>query len=689
MGAGHAHVEILRRWGMAAPSDVQLTLISPDSETLYSGMLPGLISKQYKKSEIVLDAHYLAKNAGAIFMRDSVLGIDPEKQQLKLLTRPALSYDFVSFDIGSKAKSGNLDLNSRKIIATRPFKQLHEKLQFWDAEVAAGKRQHIACVGAGAAGFELALALRARYKGALCFITLIDASHKLSTLQKKILTKHGIEIISGAHMESAKESGSGQIRINLSGGEQLPADKLLWAAGPEAQSLFANLGDQQGFLLVNKFLQSEKYSNIFGAGDCISHKSYPWIDRAGVYAVREAPVLFHNLLAQVTSNKKLRAFVPQKKYLRLLNTSSGSAILDRWPFYFSAKMAWKLKDRIDRNFMKKYQPDLNAKPMLEPECGGCGGKVSSESLCNVLESINPNHQKNSDDVAIVDIAGGQLAVTVDQFKDFGVDPYLLGKIAAVGATSDLYAKGIEPQYALSLVGMPKFSSKLTETFLNQWMAGANAVFQPENIAVVGGQTNESTDWTAGFSLIAAKKERFWKKGPPAIGDDLILTKPLGSGILLAAAMQEVCVGDDLDLCLKEMEKSAHIAYSVFKEYPVSAATDITGFSFLGHLSEMLINGEISVELNWNAIPFYQGAIELYLKGYRSKMNVKNEQSFPVFGLEGQEKILYTPETAGGILAAVPKALSAECVEKLKKVGLQAAIVGNVARLTAKKISLLR
>ncbi len=674
VGGGHAHAEVLRKWRMSGRDDVQLTLISPESETLYSGMLPGLVAGRYEKKDVVLDLHYLAHSAGATFVRDTVESLDPKSGKIFLRNRPPLHFDVISFDIGSRTAKPEFLPDSKNILLTRPFPVLMERLQVWDIDVRS-RRQQIVAVGSGAAGFELILALRARYRESSSLFSIVDARGRLSSVQGKILREEGIEILSG-EVKGVKEAGSGQLRLTLGNGDFVSADKLLWAAGPEAPPIFNSLPVREGFLLVNRFLQSVGDSRVFGAGDCVAFQDYPWVERAGVYAVREAPTLFQNLLTAVTREKNFRAYSPQRKFLRLLNTSNGSAIFDRKRFHFSAGWAFTLKERIDRKFIEKYRPK-DLPPMADPECGGCGGKVAGDTLCNALAGVNPRHKEMTDDVAVVGFGEKKVAATVDEFKDFGVDPFLFGRIAAVGSASDLYAKGLKPKYALSIVQMPKLGGRIAEDFLGHWIAGAKSVFDEEGIEIIGGQTNESDAWRGGFSLLGDAGARFWPKGPPNAGDVLILTKPIGSGVVLAAAMQEVSVGGELDPCLAEMAKSAKAASAVLERFTVSAATDITGFSFLGHLREMLERGDLGVDLDWKQIPIYAGALQLFQRGYRSRMNSLNERAYPMAGIEGDAKILYTPETAGGILAAVPENEAESVVRELRKDYPHATIVGRI------------
>jgi selenide,water dikinase len=681
VGGGHAHVEILRRWRMLGPRDLQLTLISPDSETLYSGMLPGLVAKHYREKDVVLDLHYNARKAGATFIRDQVVSLVPEEKKLVLKERPPLHYDVVSFDIGSRTKRPEFLPASDNILATRPFPVLLKKLSLWDSEVEK-KRQQIVAVGSGAAGFELILALKARYRGRNCFFSLVDSKSRLSKVQLRILREEGVEVLQGQEVREVKQAGSGQLRVSFMNGEFISADKLLWAAGPEAHPVFGSLKNRDGFFLVNPYLQAIDHPEIFGAGDCIAHEEHPWVERAGVYAVREAPILFQNLLVAITKAGSLKKYSPQRRFLKILNTSRGDAILDRKPFHFSAGWVWPLKEYIDIGFMNKYRPE-RVKPLTDPDCGGCGGKIGSDTLCRVLEKLNPQFKESSDDVAFVEFQGKSLAATVDEFKDFGVDPYLFGKIAAVGAASDMYAKNLKPEFALSVVHLPKLAGKIAEDFLCHYIAGGESIFKPEGIKVVGGQTNESDGWSAGFSLFGSAEGKIWRKGPPKVGDVLVLTKPLGSGIILAAAMQEASVGREIDLCLAKMSESSAGTAKVLSEFSPSAATDVTGFSFLGHLKEMLEKGGLGAEIQWKQIPFYQGAEELFAQGYRSRMNALNERAFPIKDLSEMEKILYTPETAGGILAAVPES----DVQKILTEIPGARVVGKVT--SSKEIRLIR
>lgn len=671
IGAGHAHVGVLKSFAMNPVPGVELVLVNPHTETLYSGMLPGFVAGLYKVEEIVLDAHALAAEAGALFVRDEAVRVDGDTVHFR--KRPPLSFDLLSIDIGSTSKIRDPAFDLDAFIATRPFSRLKEKLRVWDSMWKAGNcGRKIAIVGGGAAGFEMAFAFKVRFPGAE--ISIYDKRRIYSGPEARALAKRKIRLVR-ERAELTVESG----KIFVNG---VHSDFVLSATGAEAHSLVRDSGlpHENGFLKVDASLSVPENRNIFGAGDCIK-LPFPWVEKAGVFAVRETPYLVANLRAGLLG-QPLKNYIPQKKYLKILNLCDGEAIAKRGSLAIGGKWAWKWKDSIDRAFMQKFQRD--PAPSLEPDCGGCGSKVSADVLCASL----PVQKKSAstlwgvnekEDVALWKVDAQSMGFTIDQFRNFGVDPYLFGRIAAISAASDLYAKNIVPQAALMSLTMPKFSSRLAKDWLKQLFAGVNDLFGNESIELLGGQTNEGEEWNLGFTLWGKAGEKLWEKRSVQLDDALILTKPLGTGILLAAAMEGANLGEDLDTALASMAVSQYEAWKKIKNFSIHASTDVTGFSLLGHLSEML-EGRFGADLVLEQIPLLPGARKWHEKGFQSRMHALNAKSFPgVFSAEAA--ILYDPQTAGGLLLSVPESAVAGILQALPS----SARIGTV---TDKKIRVL-
>lgn len=663
VGGGHAHIEVLRAFAMDPVPGVRLSLVSPGAATYYSGMLPGFIAGEYSLREITIDLEPLARRAQAKFHRTMALGLNPRAQELTLATQGKLKYDLISFDIGSNSRPlPATDMNDTRILATRPFSVLLERLRAWDKVVHEAQRLlRLAVVGAGAAGFELALALARRYNGKAGLggkvkVTLYDGAGRLNANKLGILGRCGVRVESGK-------------KISSSPFPEL-ADLAVVATGAASPALFRGhaLADSDGYLRVNEFLHVPDFPNVFGAGDCVSLVGARRIDKAGVFAVREAPVLAENLRAALRG-KALTRYRPQRRYLRLLNLADKRAVLEYGPLQGTAGVFWNLKDSIDRKFMEKYGV-APLPPMAAPDCGGCGCKLGGDALALALG------EGKLDDVALAKLGASELALAIDYFKDPGVNPDELGRIAAVHALGDFLAKGLKPRYALANVVLERAAAGLARNDLELVLNGARAVFAETGTEIIGGQTTLGDTAALGFALVAdTTGNAIWKKTGAKAGDALLLTKPLGSGILLAAAMRFAVEGENLERCLREMQESQGKAMEILRGHAVHAATDVTGFGLAGHLSEML--GEaLRARLDLAAIPAYPGARELAARGYVSRMDQENRRAFAKYGY-GDDPLLYDPQTAGPLLVSLPHAEAERALEDLRKVAPLAAKIGFV------------
>ncbi len=219
------------------------------------------------------------------------------------------------------------------------------------------------------------------------------------------------------------------------------------------------------------------HDEFFAVGDCAAWTAGPGLAKAGVYAVRQGPVLAHNLIARIRG-ERLRAYRPQRDFLSLLNLGDGGAIGTKWGVSVEGRAVFALKDWIDRRFVRRFQvleqdgavtPDFAAQPMPGGDmlCGGCAAKVGESSLTRALERLGvPSHPAvvlglaQPDDAAAVETERGEIvAATVDSFRAFADDPYLVGRVAAVNAVSDLWAKGVTPRFALAQVTVPATSPR--------------------------------------------------------------------------------------------------------------------------------------------------------------------------------------------------------------------------------------
>jgi selenide,water dikinase len=286
----------------------------------------------------------------------------------------------------------------------------------------------------------------------------------------------------------------------------------------------------------------------------------------------------------------------------------------------------------------------------------------------------------------VEVPPGKVMVhSVDGFRAFVDDPYLFGKITANHCLGDIYAMGAEPQTALALATLPFGIDNKVRDDLVQMLSGALEVLGKAGASLVGGHTAEGSELALGFAVngLADRAQVLRKRGAKS-GERLILTKPLGTGTLLAANMRGKAPGHWIDLVLSSMAQSNQQAAVVLRAHGATAATDVTGFGLAGHLIEMLSPSGMTAEVNLNALPVFDGAQETSAVGLLSSLHSKNQNiMFSVKTCDTTSDhpklpLLFDPQTAGGLLASVPAEHADTCLEKLRAAGYDAAaIIGSI------------
>ncbi len=275
--------------------------------------------------------------------------------------------------------------------------------------------------------------------------------------------------------------------------------------------------------------------------------------------------------------------------------------------------------------------------------------------------------------------------TVDYFRAIVDDPYLFGKIAAVHALGDVYAMGGEPHTALAIATVPYGLEAKVEADLTMMMTGANEVLREAGCALVGGHTSEGAELALGFSVTGlVDRAAALRKGGLRPGDALILTKPVGTGTLLAADMRLKAKARWIAAAVEHMTVSNGAAAAILRRHGVHAATDVTGFGLLGHLVEMVKASGVDATLSIAAVPLLDGARETLREGIFSSLQPQNVRlRRAIRNLEEAAKhplyvMLFDPQTAGGLLASVPGDNAEACLAELRENGYpKAAIVGFV------------
>ncbi len=719
IGGGHAHVHVLAAFAMRPQPGVRVTLVARDLETPYSGMLPGLIAGLYAHERAHIDLVKLAAATGTRLIHAEAVGLDRVSRRVLLNDRAPIGYDLVSVDVGITPELGAIAGAVQHAIAVKPIGSFISK--FNKLRELAGKAcgsRRIVVIGGGAGGVELLLSLRARL--------LADAQaagHGISDFRFALVTEGEILRSHNARVRMAfrrilgeravvLHENSRAVRIDeksveLADGRKIAADCALVTTQAAAPGWFAGTGlalDENGFLAVGATFQSPTDPAVFAAGDCAALVASAR-EKAGVYAVRAGPPLAENL-RRYARGASLKAWRPQSRHLALISTGERYAVASRGILKAEGAWLWTLKDWIDRRWMRKYQ-DVErllarmaertaAPPTVKEEgvdirCGGCAAKVGPAPLSRALARFEPSAPGDivvgldaPDDAAIlVAPKARHLVQTVDFFRAFIDDAFVFGEVAASHALNDIFAMGGRPRWALATVVIPHGPSAKVEEELFQVLAGLRFCLDREQVALAGGHSGEGAELAVGLAVTGdVAPDKVLRKGGLRQGNVLILTRPLGTGILFAAAMRAKASAPDIAQALALMRQSNRAAAAILIEHGATAMTDVTGFGLIGHLGEMMAASGAQATLDLAAVPVYGGVVPLVRAGISSTLLPEN---LALAGLldgdvdQNARAVLFDPQTAGGLLAGIPAARARSCLTRLRAAGYDfAAAIGTVS-----------
>lgn len=362
IGGGHSHVEVIRRWGQAPLAGVSVTLISPDRHTPYSGMLPGHVAGHYSYAESHIDLLSLCAAAGVHFIPAAVTTIDLPSRQAHHTGGLCLDYDVASVDTGSTPILAPIPGAVQHGIAIKPVAQFLQRWQvLHSAALSAPRELHVAVVGTGAAGVEMALAMQHRIHtdGGRARFTLIGNEPAILGLHPRsvrlrfaaLLEQRGIALRTGSAVRRAMTGA-----LMLDDDSRIDCDEIVWVTGAAAPAWPRECGlqtDARGFIAVSTTLQSLSHPQIFAAGDVATMTDAP-APKSGVYAVRQGPVLAENL-NRFLRNETLQSYSPQPRALALISAGNRYAVASHGPLSIAGEWVWRWKDRIDRKFMRRYQ----------------------------------------------------------------------------------------------------------------------------------------------------------------------------------------------------------------------------------------------------------------------------------------------------------------------------------------------
>jgi pyridine nucleotide-disulfide oxidoreductase family protein len=356
LGGGHAHVQVLVALARQRLAGAEVQLVTPQAGLVYSGMLPGLVAGHYTAAQCTLALPPLAAAAGVVMQTGTAVALDAAACRLRLADGRSVAYDLLSLDIGAVQRRDGLPGARVHASFVRPA----EAFAGWLPQLQALALQRVlnlVVVGGGAAGFELALALRQRLCGdgvERARVALVTGGGEPLAGYPPAAVRAGLRQLAAQRVSVFRERALGldAQAMQLHGGARLACDVAVMATGAEAPEWLAGSGlalDAQGFVLSGATLQSVSHANVFAAGDVATRADRPH-PRSGVHAVRAGPALAVNLMRYL-SGDELQPYSPPERTLNLLSCGGREAIAVWGLWVASGRWAWWWKDRIDRGFV--------------------------------------------------------------------------------------------------------------------------------------------------------------------------------------------------------------------------------------------------------------------------------------------------------------------------------------------------
>jgi selenide,water dikinase len=697
---------------------VRVTLVSENVLTPYSGMLPGFVSGHYTLQETNIDLNRLCRRAGVRWVQARCEHIDPDLNRAHLGDQADIEFDVLSIDIGSTPDQ-RIAGASEFAVGVKPIAGFQQRwdslLQALDsAELSepAGEAIDWGVIGAGAGGVELVLAMAHRlrdhdnlkfhliYRGERILPGYPDGVVKQveqSLLDSKVMLHAGFSV--------AEVTNTGVIS---DAGEHLSLDERIWCTGAVGapwlnESALAH--SEKNFIQVSRTLQSTSHESVFAVGDIAEMVDDPR-PKAGVFAVRQAPYLEQNL-RHLFADEPLENIKLQKHFLSLLALGDKVAVASRNGLAVKGRWVWRWKDSIDQKFMHQFvelpmsmaesanvsMPSATDPSALEEQaiamhCGGCGSKLGPELLAANLDAVSVGGSHEIEDAALWSPTPGTLAVqSMDGFRSFMSDEFRFAQICVNHALSDIYAMGASAVQVQAWINLSFSRSNLQQRDHLRMLRGIKAGLLDSSATLSGGHSSEGIESHLG---IAANGEvrpgAQWVKSGAQAGDLILLSKALGTGVVLAADMQGEASADAVTASIDSMLLSNHQEMRELCRVSPSAVTDVTGFGLIGHLLEMLDSSTrelnrsndreatkaLIAELDLAAIPVLPGALDLVDAGWRSSLYPQLEpylQRCTFVDESGSSKqhasiveLLLDPQTSGGLLVTMDEATAATLLE---------------------------
>ncbi len=720
IGGGHSHLSVIMELSKKPLKGNRITLISNEIDTPYSGMIPGFIEGIYSWRESHIDLYKLCIKLNIRFIHAEVTKISAIKKEIYLKGRPKLKFDVLSINSGIESNYKGIEGAQRNCVPVKPISKLANNFL---KEIK--NFNSIAFIGGGAGSVELALALKKRLKDTNKNFEITIVSGKngiLSSFPKKTkqislsaLRKANIKLIDNKEVVKVKKD-----KLIMSDGSFLNVEKSILSTNAMAPKWIEKSDiklNEDNFIVVNDAFQTN-HKFIFAAGDIVDFNEEN-IKKTGVFAVRSGKPLAKSIRNYILNYKNF-TYKFNKHYLSLIGLSNGLAIASKYNFSYSTKLNFYLKKYIDQRFIKKFN-ELNHNQVSrikkifvsyiyktfkinniykhndinQMQCKGCAAKVPFIALKNTLSK---NIISTSEDATPINNYPN-LFQSVDMINAIISDPYVLGKIAANHAISDIITVNSKIISTMMILQLPLSKSIINSRDLEQVSYGANKIFESYNCSIDGGHTmiGKDQDPVIGFAITGEQKKPLnFKKinRKIKVKDILILTNKIGTGIVFAGINNDLIDSYFQIEVIKQME-DGNIAFgNITEQLKILSMTDITGFGLANHLLNLIKrdNGKTGLTIFPKKIPIFKGVKEAIKKRVKSSLFDNNyliakENIVYSRNEDSVDEILYDPQTVGGLAFIIPKEEKDKQFQLLKKYKINFTEIGYVNNLENKiKIS---
>ena len=705
IGGGHSHLSLIMQLSKKPLKGNRITLISNEIDTPYSGMIPGFIEGVYSWRDSHIDLYKLCMKLNVRFIHSEVTKVSALNREIFLKKRPKIKFDVLSINSGIQSNYINIKGAQKYCIPVKPISKLANNFL---KEVS--KTNSIAFIGGGAASVELALGLNKRFNtiNKNLKISIITGKNGLLSSFPAQTQKKSLNALKEAKIKIIEKKEVIEVtrdKLIMSDNTNLSVQKSILSTNAMAPKWIKNsdmILNQDGFIIVNSSFQTN-HEYIFAAGD-IADFNNENLKKTGVFAVRSGKPLAKSIKNYIL-NKSNFSYTFNKNYLALIGLSNGFTIATKYNFSYSSKFNNHLKKYIDQNFIKKFNnfninKKLNFKKIFnknqkiidvkQMQCKGCAAKVSYDALRNSL----PENITSTSEDAIPIANYPSLYQSIDMISAIVSDPFILGKIAANHAISDIISVNSKVISAMMILQLPLSKSKISSRDLEQILSGATEIFNLIDCPISGGHTmvGKDKDPVIGFAITGEKKIKKYenKNGKIKINDTLILTEKIGSGIIFAGINNDIIDSYYQIEVLKQMS-NGNISFGNFTEQiNILSMTDITGFGLANHLLNLIKrdNGKTGLTIFPEQIPVFEGVKKAITQKVRSSLfdnNFNAAKEHIIYGRDVRliDEILYDPQTVGGLAFIIPKEEKNKQLQILKENKIKFTEIGFVNNLKNK------